>query len=96
MHPYNDPRVIVGQGTYAREFIEQTDGLDIVMAPLDCGGMISGICLTLAHGAQIIAVEALQADDACRSFMAGYIIADDVRETVAGSLCKMLRASVIG
>ena len=46
VHPYNDPRVIAGQGTCAKEFVEQTDGLDMVVAPIGGGGMISGICLT--------------------------------------------------
>ena len=47
VHPYNDPRVIAGQGTCSREFVEQTDGLDMVVAPIGGGGMISGTCLTL-------------------------------------------------
>ena len=37
VHPYNDPRVIAGQGTCAKEFIEQTDGLDMVVAPIGGG-----------------------------------------------------------
>ena len=48
VHPYNDPRVIAGQGTCAKEFVEQTDGLDMVVAPIGGGGMISGTCLTLS------------------------------------------------
>ncbi|MDG1431379.1 MAG: pyridoxal-phosphate dependent enzyme, partial [Paracoccaceae bacterium] len=71
VHPYNDPRVIAGQGTCAKEFIEQTDGLDAVVAPIGGGGMISGTCLTLSHLAsetQVIAAEPEQADDAYRSF----------------------------
>ena len=38
VHPYNDPRVIAGQGTCSKEFIEQTDGLDMVVAPIGGGG----------------------------------------------------------
>ncbi len=49
VHPYNDPRVIAGQGTCSREFMEQTDGLDMMVAPIGGGGMISGTCLTLSH-----------------------------------------------
>ena len=76
VHPYNDPRVIAGQGTCSKEFIEQTDGLDAVVAPIGGGGMVSGTCLTLATLApetQIIAAEPEQADDAYRSFRAGHI-----------------------
>ena len=86
VHPYNDPRVIAGQGTCAKELIEQTDGLDMVVAPIGGGGMISGSCLTLAGLApetQVIAAEPDQADDAYRSFKAGHIIADDAPDTVA-------------
>ena len=89
VHPYNDPRVIAGQGTCSREFMEQTDGLDMVVAPIGGGGMISGTCLTLstlAPECQVIAAEPEQADDAYRSFKAGHIIADDAPETVADGL----------
>ena len=60
VHPYNDPRVIAGQGTCSKEIIEQTDGLDMMVAPIGGGGMISGTCLTLttlAPEVQIIAAE---------------------------------------
>ena len=89
VHPYNDPRVIAGQGTCAREFMEQTDGLDMVVAPIGGGGMISGTCLTLSNLApetQIIAAEPEQADDAYRSFKVGHIIADDAPKTIADGL----------
>lgn len=89
VHPYNDPRVITGQGTCAKELVEQTGGLDAVVAPIGGGGMISGTCLTLATLAptcKVIAAEPEQADDACRSFRAGRLIADDAPETVADGL----------
>ncbi|AKS44981.1 threonine dehydratase [Octadecabacter temperatus] len=94
VHPYNDPRVIAGQGTCAREFMEQTDGLDMVVAPIGGGGMISGTCLTLSNQApevQIIAAEPEQADDAYRSFKAGHIIADDAPKTIADGLLVPLK-----
>lgn len=89
VHPYNDPRVVAGQGTCSREFMEQTDGLDMVIAPIGGGGMISGCCLTLSNIApevEIIAAEPEQADDAYRSFKAGHIIADDAPVTIADGL----------
>ncbi|WP_120499182.1 beta-hydroxyaspartate dehydratase BhcB [Roseovarius sp. EL26] len=94
IHPYNDHRVIAGQGTCAREFIEQTDGLDAVVAPIGGGGMISGTCLTLSNLApetQVIAAEPEQADDAYRSFKAGHIIADDAPKTIADGLLVPLK-----
>jgi threonine dehydratase len=93
VHPYNDPRVIAGQGTCSRELLEQMadfgGALDMVVAPIGGGGMISGTCLTLSNLApdvQIIAAEPEQADDAYRSFKAGYIIADDAPDTIADGL----------
>lgn len=89
VHPYNDPRVIAGQGTCSRELNEDVGGLDAVVAPIGGGGMISGTCLTLSTlnpGVKIYAAEPKQADDAARSFRAGHIIADDAPETVADGL----------
>lgn len=94
VHPYNDPRVIAGQGTCSKEFIEQTDGLEMVVAPIGGGGMISGTCLTLstlAPETRVIAAEPEQADDAYRSFKAGHIIADDAPKTVADGLLVPLK-----
>lgn len=89
VHPYNDPRVIAGQGTCAHELLAQTGGLDAVIAPIGGGGMISGTCLTLstlAPETAIFAAEPDQADDAARSLRAGHIIADDAPVTVADGL----------
>ncbi len=89
VHPYNDPRVVAGQGTCSKELMEQTDGLDCVIAPIGGGGMVSGTCLTLSNLApevKIYAAEPEQADDAYRSFKAGHIIADDAPNTIADGL----------
>ena len=89
VHPYNDPRVIAGQATCSREFLEQVEGLDAMVAPIGGGGMISGTCLTLSNLAphiDIYAAEPEQADDAYRSFKAGHIIADDAPVTIADGL----------
>ncbi|WP_284165190.1 beta-hydroxyaspartate dehydratase BhcB [Frigidibacter sp. SD6-1] len=94
VHPYNDPRVIAGQGTCSKELIEDTDGLDFVVAPIGGGGMISGTCLTLstlAPETKVIAAEPEQADDAYRSFKAGHIIADDAPKTIADGLLVPLK-----
>ena len=89
VHPYNDHRVIAGQGTCSKELAEQVADLDAVIAPIGGGGMVSGTCLTLSNLApriSIYAAEPEQADDAYRSFKAGHIIADDAPETVADGL----------
>ena len=94
VHPYNDPRVIAGQATCSAELLEQTDGLDAVIAPIGGGGMVSGTCLTvsnLAPSTAIYAAEPEQADDAYRSFKAGHIIADDAPKTIADGLLVPLK-----
>ena len=83
------PRVISGQATCSLELLEQTGGLDAVIAPIGGGGMISGSCLAMSNVApeiKIFAAEPKNADDAYRSFKAGYIIADDAPVTVADGL----------
>jgi threonine dehydratase len=89
VHPYNDPRVIAGQATCSKELVEEISDLDAVIAPIGGGGMVSGSCLTLSNispKTKIYAAEPKNADDACRSFKAGHIIADDAPETVADGL----------
>ncbi len=89
VHPYNDPRVIAGQATCSLELHEDAGPLDAIVAPIGGGGMISGTCLTLSKispETKIYAAEPEQADDACRSFKAGHIIADDAPVTVADGL----------
>jgi threonine dehydratase len=89
VHPYNDLRVITGQATCSLELLQEVEDLDAVVAPIGGGGMVSGTCLTLSNLApkvKIYAAEPEQADDAHRSFKAGYIIADDAPNTVADGL----------
>lgn len=89
IHPYNDPRVIAGQGTCSLELADQVKDLDAIVAPIGGGGMISGCCLTLSNISphiKIYAAEPKNADDAYRSFKAGHIIADDAPQTIADGL----------
>jgi len=89
IHPYNDTRVITGQATCSLELIEQVPELEALVAPIGGGGMVSGSCLTLSQIApevDIYAAEPKNADDACRSFKAGHIIADDAPQTIADGL----------
>ena len=94
VHPYNDHRVIAGQGTCSLELHEEVGPLDAVVAPIGGGGMISGTCLTLSTvspSTKIYAAEPNNADDVYRSFHAGHIIEDDAPQTVADGLKVSLR-----
>jgi threonine dehydratase len=89
VHPYDDPRVIVGQATCALELQQDIDQLDAVVAPVGGGGLISGTCLTLSTlspATRIYAAEPANADDAYRSFHAGEIVRQDAQQTVADGL----------
>jgi threonine dehydratase len=94
VHPYNDHRVIAGQGTCSLELNEDAGPFDAVVAPIGGGGMISGTCIsmsTVSPTTKIYAAEPEQADDVYRSFRAGEIIEDDAPQTVADGLKVSLR-----
>jgi len=94
VHPYNDHRVIAGQGTCSLELYQDIESLDAIVAPIGGGGMISGTCLTMSNlspETAIYAAEPKNADDAYRSFHAGEIIEDDSPQTVADGLKVSLR-----
>jgi threonine dehydratase len=89
VHPYNDHRVISGQGTAALELCEEITILDIVMAPVGGGGLLSGTAIAvsaLAPKTHVVAAEPEKADDAFRSFRAGKIIPADNPQTIADGL----------
>ena len=94
VHPYNDHRVIAGQGTCSYELYQEIGSLDAIVAPIGGGGMISGTCLTMSNlspKTSIYAAEPKNADDVYRSFHAGEIIEDDSPQTVADGLKVSLR-----
>lgn len=94
VHPYNDHRVIAGQGTCALELHEDAGPLDAIVAPIGGGGMISGTCLTmstLSPQTKIYAAEPKNADDVYRSVREGRIVEDDAPQTVADGLKVSLR-----
>ncbi len=93
VHPYNDVRVITGQATAARELIQDIPDLDILMTPVGGGGLLSGSSLSahyLSPDTQVIAAEPEGADDALRSFRAGYIIPSKDPCTIADGLLTSL------
>lgn len=78
IHPYDDNRIIVGQGTAAKELIEDTDiEFDFILTPIGGGGLISGTALTthyLSPRTKVIGSEPVAADDAYRSFKSGRLL----------------------
>ena len=89
VHPYNDGRVIAGQGTAALELCEETAGLDVVIAPVGGGGLLSGTAIAvngMSSRTAVLAAEPERADDACRSFRAGRIIPVEHPDTIADGL----------
>ena len=91
--PYNDPLVIAGQGTAALELCEDVPDLDVVLAPVGGGGLISGTAIAVAAVSpttQVMAVEPAGADDAYRSLQAGHIIPSVNPQTIADGLLTSL------
>jgi threonine dehydratase len=89
VHPYNDRRVIAGQGTAALELLEEVPDLDLVMAPVGGGGLMSGTSLAVRGSgsrARLIGAEPERADDAARSLRAGHIVPSNDPKTVADGL----------
>jgi threonine dehydratase len=62
VHPFNDPRVIAGQGTIALEMLDQVDGIDAVIVPVGGGGLIGGIAAALKGLSPRIEVVGVQAE----------------------------------
>ena len=93
IHPYNNIRVIAGQGTAAKELLGLFPKLDVIMCPVGGGGLLSGTALaakSLSDSCRVIAAEPSGADDAYRSFKAGYIIPSNKPKTIADGLLTSL------
>jgi threonine dehydratase len=91
--PYNDPQVIAGQGTAALELCEDVTGLDVVLAPVGGGGLVSGTAIAVAGlspTTRVIAAEPAGADDAYRSLQAGKILPSVHPKTIADGLLTSL------
>ena len=96
VHPFDDWNVIHGQGTAARELLEDEPGLDVVAAPVGGGGLLAGTAISSKQhnaGLKVVGVEPAAADDAYRTWRAGSI------QTLAGSprtLADGVRTTAIG
>jgi threonine dehydratase len=89
IHPYDDSRVIAGQGTVALEFSEQQPNLDMLIAPISGGGLLSGIAIAASGacpGTEVIGAEPQQADDAARSLAEGVLQPAGPSNTIADGL----------
>ncbi|RJR36500.1 MAG: pyridoxal-phosphate dependent enzyme [Desulfobacteraceae bacterium] len=89
IHPYNDIRVICGQGTAGLELCREISKLDVVLTPVGGGGLLSGTAVavsTSSPGTRIIGAEPMGADDAFRSLQAGEIIPVGNPQTIADGL----------
>jgi len=93
VHPYDNCFVIAGQGTAAKELIEDEGGFDIIMAPVGGGGLLSGTGLSVSKlmpGCKVIAAEPAGADDAFRSYQAGILYPSENPKTIADGLLTSL------
>jgi len=89
IHPYNDVRIIAGQGTAALELLDEVRQLDIVLTPVGGGGLTSGTATAvkaLSPHTQMIAAEPENADDAYRSLLEGRIMPPLIPNTIADGL----------
>jgi len=102
VHPYDDGAVIAGQGTCSLELVQRVADLDLVVAPIGGGGLLSGTALVarrMAPQAEVVGAEPAGADDAWRSFEAGEIVpvrsprtmADGLRATIGVRPFAILR-----
>lgn len=93
IHPFNDARVIAGQGTATLELLSQIDDLDSVMAPVSGGGLLSGTAIAaraLRPAIQVFGAEPEQAADAAESLRRGERVTGWIPDTI----CDGLRAEL--
>jgi len=105
IHPFDDARVIAGQGTAALELLEQAPRIDAIVAPCGGGGLLSGTAIaavSLREGVQAFGAEPANAGDAAASFRSGRVeplpstttIADGLRTTLSERTLRAIRAHV--
>lgn len=93
VHPYNDERVIAGQGTATLELLEDVPELDVVIAPVGGGGLLSGTSIAATESKKkirVVAGEPEMADDAFRSLKEGRIVPSVNPKTIADGLLTSL------
>jgi threonine dehydratase len=93
VHPYDDQRVIAGQGTAALELLADVPDLDVVMTPVGGGGLLAGSAIAVhavSRATQVIAAEPAGADDAFRSLREGKIVPSVNPQTICDGLLTSL------
>jgi len=93
VHPYDNFDVICGQATSAKEFLEEIPDLDVLLAPVGGGGLLSGTSLSaksINPGIKVYGCEPANADDAYRSFKSGTIHPSVNPKTIADGLLTSL------
>ena len=84
--PFNHPHVIAGQGTAAKELIEETGPLDLLLVPCGGAGLLSGSAIAARHlspSCRVVGVEPAAGDDATRSFYSKELVKIPVPDTIA-------------
>ena len=105
VHPFDDERIIAGQGSAVLELLAEHPGLDVVSTPVGGGGLIGGSALAakaMQPGIRVVGAEPEQADDAFRSFRSGQrqsvnaptTIADGLRGSIGVRNFELLRSHV--
>lgn len=93
IHPYDDVRIITGQATCALEFHQQVPNMDMIMAPVGGGGLLSGTALVtrfVSPQTRVLAAEPELADDACQSFQTRTLVPARPPQTIADGLLTSL------
>jgi threonine dehydratase len=94
--PYNDPDVIAGQSTAARELTEQVPDLGTVVVPCGGGGLLAGVILALeGSGVRVVGVESEASPSMSAALAAGAIVPIAVEPTVADGLAGNLEPGAV-
>lgn len=95
IHPFDDPRIILGQATAAWELLEEVPDLDAIWAPVGGGGLLAGTCLSAAwfdpaRRIPVYGAEPAGADDSYRSLQSGQLVTQQQPQTIADGLLTTL------
>ena len=93
VHPYNDERIMAGQGTCAKEILEDVPTIDCIVSPVSGGGLLSGSLVAaknMKNSVKVFGAEPEEADDAYQSLKKGKIVPNKTINTI----CDGLRAEI--
>ena len=93
VHPYNDERIMAGQGTCVKELLEDVPNIDVIVSPVSGGGLLSGSLIAakaMNSHIKVFGAEPKEADDAYRSLKKGTIVSNKTIDTI----CDGLRAQI--